>query len=252
MVGSIGFMGVGHLADYTSRGRRRGGYAGKLYLSPRNAERAETLRRDCAGEILDSNQAVADAADILFLSVRPAFAEEVLREITLAPGQILVSACYGIPISQLQVLQPDAQIYRAMPVTSAAVAESPTLICPRHEQIEALFDRAGLSVGVDSEEEFEAGAVLATVYGWFFALFDELRKETEAAGVSPEAARKLVAGMARGAATVALDDLDKPLEETTWEIATEGTFTRLGLEHLLAADAFTPWREAFLKVRDAG
>ena len=57
--------------------------------------------------------------------------------------------------------------------------------------------------------------------------------------------------MARGAASVALEEQDKPLEETIWEIATEGIFTRLGLEQLIERDAFTPWSEAFDKVYTA-
>lgn len=251
MIESLGFIGVGHLADYTIRGLRRGGFEGRIWLSPRNAERAATLSRDCGCEVLESNQAVADATDHVVLSVRPALGLDVLRGIRLRPGQRLISVMAGLPIDKLRPLAGGAQIFRAMPVTSAQASASPTLICPPDDELAALFDYAGAGVCVADEQEFEAGAVMACVYGWFFPLYGRLIADCEAAGVGSEAARKLVFGMAEGAARVAAETPAMTLEEITWEIATEGTFTRLGLEHLLQRDAFKPWSESFEKVLTA-
>lgn len=248
MIRRIGFLGVGHLADYTLRGLRRGGFDGEVLLSPRNAARAEILARDCGGKIVESNQAVVDGCDLVILSVRPAYAKDVLAEVRLRNDQLLVSVAAGLPVAELEPLAAPAPVIRAMPVTSAEAASSPTLITPPQEEVEKLFAYCGLAIPVKTDREFEAAATNACVYGWYFALFDCVLKETLAAGVSPQVARPLILGMARGAAEVALLKPEEELDATAREIASEGSFTRLGLDHLESQDAFAPWRQAFAKV----
>lgn len=248
---TIGFLGVGHLADYTLRGLRRGGFQGEVLLSPRNSERAETLSRDCGGRILGSNQEVVDGSDLVVLSVRPAAAKEALSQVKLREDQVLISVVAGIPVADLEPLAEPAPVVRAMPVTAAEAASSPTLITPPHARVEALFAHCGEAIPVAEDREFEAAATNACVYGWYFALFECIRAETEKAGVSPAVARRVVLGMARGAAEVALAKPEETLDGTAQEIATEGSFTRLGLDHLEARQAFDPWREAFAQVHAA-
>jgi len=50
--------------------------------------------------------------------------------------------------------------------------------------------------------------------------------------------------MAKGAAELALANKDIPPGEIAGNIATEGTFSKLGLDLLEAKAAFEPWREA--------
>ena len=51
-------------------------------------------------------------------------------------------------------------------------------------------------------------------------------------------------GMAKGAAELALASKDKSPGEIANAIATDGTFSRTGLDLLLEHAAFEPWREA--------
>ena len=51
-------------------------------------------------------------------------------------------------------------------------------------------------------------------------------------------------GMARGAAELALAKSDVTPAEIADGIATEGTFSRLGLDLLQNSNAFEPWTEA--------
>lgn len=248
MTVSIGFLGVGHLAEYTLRGLRRGGFDSEVLLSPRNAERASVLARECSGRVMESNQAVVDGCEIVVLSVRPAHAKEVLRGVTFAEKQRLMSVCPGLPVAELAPLAAPAKVVRAMPVTSAEAASSPTLIYPPDAQVENLFGYTGTAIPVDREEIYETAAANACAYGWYFPLFDRLIAETVAAGVPEAVARPLVLGMAKGAADVAILKPEESLEETTWSIATEGTFTRLGLDYLNSEDAFAPFSEALRKV----
>ena len=51
-------------------------------------------------------------------------------------------------------------------------------------------------------------------------------------------------GMAKGAAELALARPEQSPGEIARAIATEGTYSRLGLDLLEQNQAFTPWREA--------
>ena len=91
---------------------------------------------------------------------------------------------------------------------------------------------------------FEQGSVLACAYSWFFALYEELIQATKGPLLPPELAAKLVMGMASGAAALALAKSDQSPGEIASSIATEGTFSKMGLDLLEQERAFEPWQEA--------
>ena len=248
---TLGFIGVGELARYTIEGLRRGGHSAPIVLSPRNREHAAWLaaNRDC--EVAADNQAVADASDIVVLATRPAHCLDALSGLELDARQVLLSVVAGVTIAELRgALAADVEIVRAMPVSCAAVGVSPTLIHPRHAAVGALFDRCGKAIAVDDERHFDQGTILACVYSWYFALFDNLIGATGGSSLPPAIAGELVLGMARGAAELALTRPEVSPGEIAAQIATEGTYSRLGLDLLEREQAFDSWRHACDLLRD--
>ena len=130
-----------------------------------------------------------------------------------------------------------------MPVSSAEVGSSPTMIYPQDDFVCELFDHCGQAIAIDDESYFSQGNILACVYSWYFALFESLVEATQGPSLPPELASRLVMGMAQGAAELALAD-SRPPGEIADAIATEGTYSRLGLDLLQQEGAFTPWRDA--------
>lgn len=244
-INSIGFIGVGDLAEYTIKGLRAGGFDGIVYLCPRNRTMSQHLAATYDCEVLDSNQAVADASECLIISTRPTHCIDALQALSFQPGQLLVSVVAGMQMAALRATVPDSvEIVRTMPVNSAQAGASPTLVYPAHAAVEALFNHCGDSISVDSEAAFDQGSVLACVYTWYFSLFEQLIQSTSSNNaLSPEKARQLVLGMAKGAASLALQKTESP-GEIAGAIATDGTFSRLGLEILEQQKAFEPWDEA--------
>lgn len=241
----LGFIGVGDLAVYTIKGLRQGGYSGRILLSPRNRQKAESLAHNHGCEIAADNQSVADACDYLVLATRPPDCIDALSALELRPGQLLISVVAGVEIERLKaVLSADVDIVRAMPVSSAEVGYSPTLVYPRNDFVCELFDYCGRSLAVDDESHFDQGTILACVYSWYFALFETLTEATGGARLPREIAVELVCGMARGAADLALAYKQVPPGAIADSIATDGTYSRLGLDRLNEANAFEPWREA--------
>ncbi len=242
---TIGFIGVGDLALYTINGLRRGGYNGTILLSPRNAEKAAWLAQQQRCEVGQDNQAVVDNSELVIISTRPADCLDTLSRLEFRSGQVLLSVVAGMPIEALRSALPDGlEIVRAMPVSSAEVGSSPTLVFPQHDFICALFDHCGRAIPLEREQAFDQGSILACVYSWFFALYDELIEATQGPGLPPQVARQLVMGMARGAADLALADSERTPGEIASAIATAGTFSRQGLDLLSKQDAFGPWRDA--------
>lgn len=248
---TLGFIGVGELARYTIEGLRRGGHSAPIVLSPRNREHAAWLatHRDC--EVLADNQAVADASDIVVLATRPAQCLDALSRLELDASQVLLSVVAGVTIAELRgALTTEVEIVRAMPVSCAAVGMSPTLIYPRHAAVGALFDDCGKTIAVDDERHFDQGTILACVYSWYFALFDNLIGATGGPTLPPAIARELVLGMAGGAAELALARPELSPGEIATHIATPGTYSRLGLDLLEHERAFDCWRHACELLRE--
>ena len=242
---TVGFIGVGALAEYTIKGFRRGGFDGRILLSPRNQAMSRQLARDCQCEVMADNQVVADHCEHLVLSTRPADCIGALGELSLKTDHLLISVVAGVSIDELRkVVNSEITIVRAMPVSSAAAGSSPTLIYPENEAVSQLFDFCGDSIVASDEAEFNQGSVLACTYSWYFALFDELIKTIQSDSLSPETASKLVLGMAKGAASLALENPSQSPGEIAESIATEGTFSRIGLDILNNNQAFEPWHAA--------
>ena len=242
---TIGFIGVGALALYTIKGVRSGGYQGPILLSPRNREKAKHLAIHYGCEVQPDNQSVVSNSDFVVIATRPADCLETLGNIKFNANQTLISVVAGIEIEQLRSAVPaELEIVRAMPVSSAEAEASPTLIYPDNTFVREFFNRCGTSIVTENEAYFNQGSVLACVYCWFFSLYQELILVNQGPELPAELSAELVMGMARGAAELALASKETSPAEIASGIATEGTFSKLGLDLLEQQAAFEPWREA--------
>ena len=242
---TIGFIGVGALTLYSIKGVRAGGYQGPVLLSPRNREKSEYLSINYNCEVQSDNLSVVSNSYYIGLATRPADCLETLGSLEFNANQTLISVVAGIDIEQLRSAVPaELEIVRAMPVSSAEAGASPTLIYPDNAFVSEFFNSCGTSIVTDNETYFNQGSVLACVYCWFFPLFQELIQTTQGPELPKELSAQLVMGMAKGAAELALSSKDISPAEIASGIATEGTFSKLGLDLLKQQSAFEPWREA--------
>jgi pyrroline-5-carboxylate reductase len=247
----IGFIGVGELALYTIKGVRSGGYTGTINLSPRNREKAEFLETNYDCKTLSDNQTVVDNSDYIILATRPDDCLAALTALNLKENKTLISVVAGVSVAQLKnCINNNIEIVRAMPVSSAEAISSPTLIFPENSFVEQLFNYCGSSCVVTEESIFEQGSVLACVYSWFFALYDELIQATQSDKLPPELAGQLVMGMAKGAAELALQNKNQTPGEIADSIATEGTYSKMGLDLIKERDSFAAWQDACQLLKD--
>jgi pyrroline-5-carboxylate reductase len=244
MIQQVGIIGVGHLAGYLVEGLRRASQDIEIILSPRNAERAASLAARFGAAVATDNQAVADAADLILLTTRPGDAVAAAEGIAFRSVQTVVSVAASLPLANLKPAVAPATVVRAMPISCAAINQSPTLLYPDHPQARALFSLLGQVHVLPDESRFIPASVIAAFYGWVFALLDETVAWTAQAGVPPQTARNLVLETVRGAADMALAHPDQDLAAILDTLATPGGITEHGLNVLHQRQGLAAWTEA--------
>lgn len=248
---TLGILGIGHLSEHLVAGWMRSADPPELLLSPRNAEKAQVLAERFGLPIAADNQALVDRSEAVLLSVRPWHALEVVGRLSWRPGRTLISAVAGLPLAELQAAAPQTKVSRVMPLIAAAVGESPTTLYPEDALTRTLFSPLGPVVSVPDETRFDAANIAHCYYGCLYALMEQAEAVMAEAGLDSASARLLASQATRAAATMARDHHREPLEETTAAIATEGSFTKLGLDHLQRREALTAWAEACRVIHQA-
>ncbi|MBV1788646.1 NAD(P)-binding domain-containing protein [Marinobacterium sp. D7] len=247
----LGILGTGHLATYVVTGLRNAGDNRPILLAPRNRERALHLQQEQACEIAKDNQQVVDQCPLLLLAVRPAQVDALLQELSFKPGQLIISCVAGVPLQKLQDAVAPAQVVRTMPLACAEVGSGAVPLYPDHPKAHKLLERLGKLLPFDSEEQFELAATAACMNGWVYAFLDEVSGWFAKQGLTDAQARELVTHSVLGAADLAAAKPALSLRAICDSIATDGTFTRLGLNTLEKQKAFQPWQEACQQVKDA-
>ncbi|MEX0346190.1 MAG: NAD(P)-binding domain-containing protein [Rhizobiaceae bacterium] len=245
MTKTIGFLGTGHLASYTIAALRNGGHAGDIILSPRNAAVAERLSRDHVCEVMNSNQDVVDRAGIVVLSVRPQQLAALVEGLRFPDDQIVLSAVAATRLDDLKAYSNLPQtIVRFMPSSFIEAGDAIFPLFPKNEVLEELLGALGSVVTFDTEAQFELAMIASCAYAWVYDIADELTEWFTSAGWPADLARDMALRHIRGATTYALANPSSSLADISAGIATEGTFTKLGLEHLRSAGAISVWSDA--------
>lgn len=219
-------------------------------VSPRSETRVETLAARFPISVAADNQSVIDAVEHIILAMRPDQTVDAANSLNFRPGQVVVCVAAALKTATVQEAIGPATAVRAMPVLSAAIADSPTCIYPHNDTVAALFRHLGPVHAFEDESAFAAAAVAATYYGWVYALMDAPARWLEANGVSTQTGRALIAQMTRAAANRCLDGHDD-LGAMAADIARPGTFTAVGLDVLRERATPEACRDACQSVFDA-
>ncbi|WP_336215319.1 NAD(P)-binding domain-containing protein [Nonomuraea sp. LPB2021202275-12-8] len=124
-----------------------------VFLSPRSRGVGhELVSRFPTVQACDSNQEVLENATSIVVAVRPQIARAVLEELSFRPEHVVMSVMAGVRLEQLQDwAAPAAHFVRAIPLPSAARAQSLTAVYPDNAVARELFGRVG-GLLVPSEE----------------------------------------------------------------------------------------------------
>ncbi|WP_410599034.1 NAD(P)-binding domain-containing protein [Amycolatopsis sp. lyj-90] len=153
-----GFIGAGEITAAIVEGLSKDiADPPSIFLSPRSRSVGQELSARFANvTVCDNNQAVVDSATTIILAVRTPIAEEVLRDLTLRPDHVLISALAGVRLEQLREwAAPAGEVVRSIPLPPASRRQSLTAMYPDNAEARTLFDSIGGSVVPDAEKDLE-------------------------------------------------------------------------------------------------
>ena len=137
----LGFIGTGNMASAIM-----GGIIGKNIIPAEEiigadlfAPGRERVKVQFGINVTDSNKEVVDNAEVIILSVKPQFYEDVINQIKgdIKENQIVITIAPGKTLAWLsEKFGKDVKIVRTMPNTPAMVGEGMTAMCPNEHLTE--------------------------------------------------------------------------------------------------------------------
>jgi pyrroline-5-carboxylate reductase len=197
----LGIVGVGAIAEAIITGLCEGEDSpASIYLSPRSAERSSRLAaRYPSVEVLESNQAVVERADVVLVCVRPQDGPAVLADLAFRPDQAVISVMAGIQIDALRSLVAPAEVLlRAIPLPAVAGRAGLTAIHPGHEIACAIFEPLGGVIAVDDERAFDALSASTATIAAHLAYLDTISRWLAHRGIPQSDATRYVAAVFGG------------------------------------------------------
>lgn len=221
----FGFIGTGMITEAIVTGILAGeGPFPDIVVSPRSAATAARLAALSPKVVVAAdNQHVVDAADTVFLAIRPDVAEAVVRALRFRPDQRVVSLVATVDHAALQEwIGLPVDIVRAVPLPFVATHSGVTAIFPPDPAVEALFSDLGTAVACKTIEEYDLLAVASALMGSYFGILDHAVGWLEAKGMPQESARAYLASLFSSLSTVAANSPQTPLEDLRQEFSTKG------------------------------
>lgn len=246
---AIGVLGVGALSSAMVQALHGAWGRMRFHLSPRNALAAEALQsglpsRDQA-VIHKSNQAVVDSCRVLIIGVRPAQLATLAEEIELDLRHHVLVLSAGTPLAELQALFAPARVSRLMTGLAVAGGQSAISCFPPSKEMQVLWQTASSNVvHFEVEAQFEASVLAVCANAWWLDQLQAMATWMAGTGMQEKQALDLLtANMADVAHMRTLNPDQSPVELARF-IASPGTYTGQGLDHLQAVRAHQPWLDA--------
>ena len=214
----IGFIGLGNMA-----GAMIGGMLGKglanaedIVGSARTEATRNRIQEKYAIKTVGDNRQTAEAADILFLAVKPLVLAEVIDEIrnSVRPECLIVSIAAGRSLGWLKEAfgREELKIVRGMPNTPALVMEGCTGICAGEEvsgealdRVVALMESFGRASVVPERLMDAVVGVSGSSPAYVFLLIEAMADGAVAAGMPRKQAYEFAAQSVLGSAKMVLE-----------------------------------------------
>ena len=239
----LGFIGCGNMAKAMMKGIVNSGKvaAADIYGSNAHAESAQAVAAEFGINAGTSNVAVAEAADILFLSVKPYQYEDVIVEISSAvrESQVVVTVAPGKTIAWLEdKFTKPVRIVRTAPNTPALVGEGLTAYCGNSlatsediANVEALLSSFGKTLQLKENLIDVCSAVGGCTPAYVYMFIEALADAGVAEGLPRAQAYDIAAQAVMGSAKMVLETGLHPGQLKDQVTSPSGT-TIKGLEYL--------------------
>ncbi|WP_455478104.1 pyrroline-5-carboxylate reductase [Bartonella sp. B10] len=165
----IGFLGTGKISASMVDGLMASAFnVLSIIVSPRSEKIAKHLSHTYNKvTIAESNQALLDACDCVFLCLPNQTAEEILRPLRFRHEQLVISVLAMAKAAEVEGWI-NHKVYRAVPLPFVAECKNLTPIYPDHPFLRTLFDALGGTLVLDAEDQFDLFMTAGSLMGVYF------------------------------------------------------------------------------------
>jgi len=168
----IAFIGAGVMAESMISGLLGKGIVGpsQIVASHPRSEQRTRLHEQHGIEAVESNIEAAEAADLVFLTIKPQVLPKVITELKgrLSSRQVVVSILAGASLGVLRRGLEHGPVIRVMPNTPAQIGEGMSVWCgtsdvsdERRLQVKAVLGALGEEIEVDTEKYVDMATALS-------------------------------------------------------------------------------------------
>lgn len=220
---TIGFIGAGNMARSLAGGLLANGWpVERLLLADPDPEQRRGAEQALGARVLDDNRAVAAAADVLVLAVKPQVLHAVASGLGPSVQQrrpLVVSVAAGIRVADIERWLGGAPaLVRVMPNTAALIGSGASGLyanarvdAAQRDLAESILRAVGVTVWVEDEALMDViTAVSGSGPAYFFRAMEALEAAAARHGLDPRTARLLTLETAFGAAKMALEGGEEP------------------------------------------
>ena len=237
----VGFIGAGNMATGLARGWKRAegedGAPEAMLFADADAEKAQAAADEVGGKTVKGNRALADAADVVILAVKPNVLGQVARELEGAQKPI-VSILAGTPLKTLKGALPGAQVVRVMPNLGAQLRQGVFCVAAESDAraksaAEGLLAPLGDVIELDEGLIDAATAIMGCSPGYLALMAEVLVEEGVKLGLTEDQSKRMTArAMAATGGLIA----DQDPAELKRAVASPGGMTEAGLDALEERD----------------
>jgi len=194
----LGFIGTGKIASAVVKGICTSTLKDvDVNLSPRNEENSKKLAKAFANvKRLEKNQLVLDKSDIIFISVLPDHAREILNNLKFRDTHTVISFVPLLRFSELaDAVKPARRISRAIPLPAVVNHNCPVPVFNADETVIKLFKYLGQPFVVDNENQLHTIWTLTGFIAPFLNMLQNLSDWAVSKGVKEEIANKYIVDM---------------------------------------------------------
>ncbi len=218
----FGFIGAGQMARALARGFSRGPHApdgGLIIYDPVAAACDEFVREMPASQVAASNAALVEAADVVFLAVKPQHFPQVASELApqAASEVLFVSILAGVPLAVLCERLQTRRVVRVMPNTPCLVGSGaagytlgPDVTAADRELVQQLLDRVGVAIPLDEAQLDAVTGLSGSGPAYVYTMIEALSDGGVRMGLPRSAAARLAAHTVLGAARMVIETDDHP------------------------------------------
>ncbi|WP_028667315.1 pyrroline-5-carboxylate reductase [Runella zeae] len=209
-----------------------------LLLIEKSADRAQALRTENTGVVIETISSHIGDYDVVIVSVKPqdfTNVQAALREV-LQPQQVVLSIMAGIPISTIQEALNHRLVIRAMPNTPAMLGMGITGFSAAKElsfaqllKVDNLINATGRSVFLEDESMLDAVTALSgSGPAYFYYLVKSMVEAGKKMGFEESLATLLVKQTMLGSFHL-INNADKSLDDLIKAVASKGGTTEAAL-----------------------